>query len=377
MAITRRVKNEVGRVKMGKAFKKFLYMFLVTILILSCPVYKLYANWSTPWDETKPSGTEPLNQGDDRIREFKTQVRERLSNDHYFPSSDTVTNTNVGYHLHCTLLEQDDDPDIVANAGRLYTKKTDGVPTLYFLQDTGKILRLTYTHDAINPDNAVLITGTQTITGNKTFSGTNTFSGTTAFNSNATFNDNTTFDSAKIHGLNAYVAPTQDTQFVPKKYVDDRVWYSNRQMMLVVDEKPDGTPGGTFATGAWRTRDLNTVRYNTIHGAYLDSNQVHLPAGVYYVEGSAPAFRVYNHRCVLYNVTRNYVVLTGTSAWGDKKYGAVTRSFLRGVIAVGENTVLEVRHHCFNTKDGDGFGVCAGYGHPAMYTVLFIKKLED
>ena len=40
----------------------------------------------------------------------------------------------------------------------------------------------------------------------------------------------------------------------------------------IQDQKPQGTYGGTFTAGAWRTRDLNTVLTNTITGASLAAN---------------------------------------------------------------------------------------------------------
>ena len=63
----------------------------------------------------------------------------------------------------------------------------------------------------------------------------------------------------------------------------------------IQDQKPQGTNGGTFTSGAWRTRDLNTVLTNTITGASLADNQITLPAGKYYVEASAPAYQTFAH----------------------------------------------------------------------------------
>ena len=57
----------------------------------------------------------------------------------------------------------------------------------------------------------------------------------------------------------------------------------------IQDQKPQGTHGGTFTSGAWRTRDLNTVLTNTITGASLATNQITLPAGKYYVEADVPS----------------------------------------------------------------------------------------
>lgn len=61
---------------------------------------------TTSWDETSPAGSQSILLGDNRIREFKTQVREVIGVDHDFPSSGQ--DTDVGQHLRVTLQEQAD-----------------------------------------------------------------------------------------------------------------------------------------------------------------------------------------------------------------------------------------------------------------------------
>ena len=54
--------------------------------------------------------------------------------------------------------------------------------------------------------------------------------------------------------------------------------------LVVSDHKTLNTGPGSIQTGAWRTRDLNTVERNVISGASLGSNRITLPAGTYAVE---------------------------------------------------------------------------------------------
>ena len=49
------------------------------------------------------------------------------------------------------------------------------------------------------------------------------------------------------------------------------------------DQKTVGTSGGTSVVDSWTTRVLNTVLVNNISGASLSSNQVTLPAGIYFI----------------------------------------------------------------------------------------------
>ena len=63
------------------------------------------------------------------------------------------------------------------------------------------------------------------------------------------------------------------------------------KLLHMRDEKANGTQGGTFTSGSWYTRDLNTVVTNEINGASLSSNQFTLPAGDYVTLGG-----LINHR---------------------------------------------------------------------------------
>lgn len=59
---------------------------------------------TTSWSETTPAGSDALAQGDNRLREMKTQIREVIGVDHDFPSSGSASDN--GQHLRVTLQEQ-------------------------------------------------------------------------------------------------------------------------------------------------------------------------------------------------------------------------------------------------------------------------------
>jgi len=85
-------------------------------------------------------------------------------------------------------------------------------------------------------------------------------------------------------------------------------------VLVVIDQKTAGTNGGTFTSGARRTRDLNTVIVNRITGASLSSNQITLPAGTYRVEAFAPAQRVGSHQAYIRDITSSADLAIGHSA---------------------------------------------------------------
>src|SRR6185503_4616539 len=87
------------------------------------------------------------------------------------------------------------------------------------------------------------------------------------------------------------------------------------------DQKIQNTAGGTFTSGAWRTRTLNTEAADTGSYGTLASNQITLTAGTYIIRASAPAYRVNSHILRLQNVTAAATVLGGQSAFAHSTAG--------------------------------------------------------
>lgn len=98
--------------------------------------------FSKSWDETSPAGSEARSLGDDRIREFKFAIRERLAVDHDFRDDETGI-TTIGCHNKATLIVQGSDPGSVADAGIIYTKDVDGKAELHWIDEDGDTLQIT------------------------------------------------------------------------------------------------------------------------------------------------------------------------------------------------------------------------------------------
>ena len=147
------------------------------------------------------------------------------------------------------------------------------------------------------------------------------------------------------------------------------------QLYHVRDEKANGADGGSFTSGAWRTRVLNTALTSEITGASLAANQVTLPAGTYYIDVKCPAFNVEDHKSMLYNITDTAVELTGTSE--RSAGGSVTRSIISGRFTIAVEKVFEVQHICYASKLVTGFGYgSAGLGSAnEVYTDVKIWKV--
>jgi hypothetical protein len=124
----------------------------------------------------------------------------------------------------------------------------------------------------------------------------------------------------------------------------------------VRDERTNGTNGGTFSSGAWRQRVLNTTVTNANNVATLSSNTLTLPAGVWRCWINAPAYLVSGHQARLYKTSTSEVILLGTSEDNTTATGISTRSFVQGQFVLSEASILVVEHRCITSRSNDGFG---------------------
>ena len=147
-------------------------------------------------------------------------------------------------------------------------------------------------------------------------------------------------------------------------------------LLHVRDEKSQNTAGGTFTAGAQRTRDITTVKTNEIVGASLSSNQITLPVGTYWVDGSAPAFYTTTHQAKLYDTTGSADLILGTvEAEGTgESWGKQTRSFVQGRFTLGVESVIELQHRGTVTKATNGFGIQSNFT-TEIYSVVMIWKV--
>ena len=142
---------------------------------------------------------------------------------------------------------------------------------------------------------------------------------------------------------------------------------------VIADQKAQGSNGGSFTSGAWRTRDLNT-EITDINGIVsLSSNQFILAAGNYLVRWSAPADAVNTHQSRLYNVTDASVVSVGTSAYSVAGGYAVTTSDGSARVSIAGTKFFRVEHQCTTTTAGTGFGR-GGNFTTEQYTIVEIFK---
>jgi len=151
--------------------------------------------------------------------------------------------------------------------------------------------------------------------------------------------------------------------------------YNTAYMLHIQDQKTSGTMAGTFTSGAFRTRDLNTVITNTIAGASLASNQFTLPAGTYYVEAIAPASIVNENKAIIYNVTDSSNAIIGTSSYSGGGSTQVTNAVLNGKFTIAGTKTFELRHRAASTGSTYGFGIASGFSVIEVYAEVKIWKV--
>lgn len=156
------------------------------------------------------------------------------------------------------------------------------------------------------------------------------------------------------------------------------------QLLHVQDQKAAGTDGGTFTSGAWRTRTLNTSVTNEISGASLAANQITLPAGTYFIDASAPAAignldSAAEHKVKLRNVTDASDTLIGTTERieGDNSpdIRSQTRSFVKGRFTIAAEKVFELQHQTSNSMTTTGLGFAADFSVVEIYADVLIWKV--
>jgi hypothetical protein len=133
--------------------------------------------------------------------------------------------------------------------------------------------------------------------------------------------------------------------------------------VIVEDQKAQNTAGGTATSGAWRTRDLNTLVRNNGTLASLATNQITLPAGTYFIRWSAPGLYIGVHQTRLRNITDSTTDGVGSSEF-NQAGGVVavqTSSFGSTVITIAGTKVFELQHQVATSFATEGFGRASNF----------------
>lgn len=141
---------------------------------------------------------------------------------------------------------------------------------------------------------------------------------------------------------------------------------------IITDTKGVSSNGGTFTSGAWITRDLNTIQSDTLGFVSLSANAITLGPGTYTWDISAPGHAVGQHQIRLRNITAGSTVANGTVAT-TSTFAIQTNSTLQASLTITAINTFEVQHRCTITRASDGLGKAAGIDAEVYTTVQILK----
>lgn len=112
------------------------------------------------------------------------------------------------------------------------------------------------------------------------------------------------------------------------------------------------TGGGSFTTGSWVTRVLNT-EFDPSAIVTLAANQFALAAGTYYIRAWANAYRVNANLTRLQNITDGSTTLFGSGEMAaNNSAGSTSKSFVEGTFVIAGAKTYELQHRCESTNSG-------------------------
>ena len=145
---------------------------------------------------------------------------------------------------------------------------------------------------------------------------------------------------------------------------------------IIADVKANDVDGGTFTSGDWRTRDLNTELTDADGIVSISSNQFTLQAGSYLIEAQAPCYQGNRHMIKLYQTSGTPAdIAFGTGEYATQAYSGHTRSFVKARVTISSATTYEIRHRCKDTRATFGFGIGSDFdSNTELYTIVKISK---
>jgi hypothetical protein len=141
------------------------------------------------------------------------------------------------------------------------------------------------------------------------------------------------------------------------------------------DTQSSGTDGGTFTSGAWQTRVLNTEDSDVDGIVSISGNQFTLQSGTYLIRAEAPGHQVDQHKIRLRNITDSADTLVGNVALSGSGSSATTYSLVCGRFTIISAKAFEIQHRGATTAATTGFGVNTAFSVSEVYTVVELWKI--
>jgi hypothetical protein len=141
------------------------------------------------------------------------------------------------------------------------------------------------------------------------------------------------------------------------------------------EQQASNTNGGTFTSGSYLKRTLNTTVVNNITGCSIASSVITLPAGTYNIVGTAPAYNTKAHRLRLRNTTASTTIALGVNAFSASGGFATTYAYVNGTVTLTVSTTIELQHQAETTATTNGFGTLCNFGDNEVYAQIQITRI--
>jgi len=141
------------------------------------------------------------------------------------------------------------------------------------------------------------------------------------------------------------------------------------------EEQASATAGGTFTSGSYVKRALNTTILNEITGCSISSSVITLTAGTYLVRAAAGASSVNSHQARLQDTTNATTIAYGTNGYSPTN-NTDSDSFINTKFTIAGSTNFELQHRCETTQASTGFGQPGNFGNVNIYAQITIEKLS-
>lgn len=144
---------------------------------------------------------------------------------------------------------------------------------------------------------------------------------------------------------------------------------------IVTETYSAGTAGGTFASGGWRPRAINTIREDADFLTGVSGGLFTLIAGKYLIEWACTAFLVNHWK------SRLFISGVGPQAHGLQLYGetdddTVTVSSGSAIVTRVSSSPFGIDCYCNTTHNTDGFGRASNLDSTnSDYCIVKILKL--
>ena len=153
----------------------------------------------------------------------------------------------------------------------------------------------------------------------------------------------------------------------------------------IKDVKASGTSGGTFTSGAWQTRTINTLSGDTefisigtgTTGTDGTATRFTLEPGKYEIEAQSVGYAVNSHQAKLYNITDSNDSIIGTGEQSRTTDAHGTWSKIEGTLIITNSKTFEIQHRCSTTNGAtSGRGAAVNFSINEVYTICKIRKIS-